>query len=437
MINVIRIGAVAAAAVAGLAGASSAQTPPPVRQIGVLERASTEHLASAATALRMPGGRVLINDVTAHRLVLLDSTLAKAIVVADTTGATGNAYGQQAGILIRYRGDTALFIDPASLSMLVVGPTGKIERVMAVPSSGDYRSRLTSDYLSTPGFDARGRLVYRYGGGEGYAVGGVLGMSKFPGSNDHFFDHPDSSLIFRVDLATRSIDSVDAYKTPRVKVVPVGDPQGFLTALTETNEPLPLVDDWAVLSDGTIAVVRGRDFHVDLLAANDRWTSAPKMPFDWQRLSDEQKLALIDSSYKAETEKFDRRANAMSGAPGRTTPGSTTTGGRGSGGGGAAPAGRQMVPMIMGRAELRDIPDYAPPFRSGAMHPDVDGNVWIRTTTMVKGQPVYDIVNRRGELVDRVQLPAFRTIAGFGTGVVYMAVQDAAGVVHVERARVR
>jgi hypothetical protein len=54
---------------------------------------------------------------------------------------------------------------------------------------------------------------------------------------------------------------------------------------------------------------------------------------------------------------------------------------------------------------------------------------------MMKGQPVYDIVNRRGELVDRVQLPPFRTIPRFPPGVVYMAVKDAAGVVHLQRAR--
>jgi hypothetical protein len=50
---------------------------------------------------------------------------------------------------------------------------------------------------------------------------------------------------------------------------------------------------------------------------------------------------------------------------------------------------------------------------------------------------VYDVVNRKGELVDRVQLPSFRTIAGFGPGVVYMAVKDEAGIVHLERARVK
>jgi hypothetical protein len=61
----------------------------------------------------------------------------------------------------------------------------------------------------------------------------------------------------------------------------------------------------------------------------------------------------------------------------------------------------------------------------------------VRTTTIVQDQPVYDIIDRHGVLVDRVQLPPFRTIAGFAPGVIYMAVKDAAGNVRLERARIR
>lgn len=49
------------------------------------------------------------------------------------------------------------------------------------------------------------------------------------------------------------------------------------------------------------------------------------------------------------------------------------------------------------------------------------------------GRPVYDVIDRHGALVDRVQLPAFCTIAGF---VIYMAVKDARGAVRLERARI-
>jgi len=96
-----------------------------------------------------------------------------------------------------------------------------------------------------------------------------------------------------------------------------------------------------------------------------------------------------------------------------------------------------MAPNVAVRPALGDLPDYMPPFTEGAVRADADGNLWVRTTTIVGGRPVYDIVNRRGELVDRVQLPPFRTVAGFGRGVVYMAVQDRTGVVHLERARIK
>ena len=68
---------------------------------------------------------------------------------------------------------------------------------------------------------------------------------------------------------------------------------------------------------------------------------------------------------------------------------------------------------------------------------DLDGNLWIRTSQNVDGRPVYDVVDRKGELIDRVQLPANRVLAGFGeNGVVYLAVRDGA-TAHLEKARIK
>lgn len=48
---------------------------------------------------------------------------------------------------------------------------------------------------------------------------------------------------------------------------------------------------------------------------------------------------------------------------------------------------------------------------------------------------IYDIVNREGQLVERVQLPPGRTLVGFGKGgVVYLANREGRGMV-LERAR--
>jgi hypothetical protein len=89
-----------------------------------------------------------------------------------------------------------------------------------------------------------------------------------------------------------------------------------------------------------------------------------------------------------------------------------------------------------------DLPDYKPPFFTGAVRADADGHLWIRTipTRGIAGGPVYDVVNAKGELVERVQLPANRTIVGFGEGgVVYLLARDASpgATSKLEKARVR
>jgi hypothetical protein len=75
-----------------------------------------------------------------------------------------------------------------------------------------------------------------------------------------------------------------------------------------------------------------------------------------------------------------------------------------------------------------ELPDYAPPFAAGAVRSDVEGNIWVRTSNVVNGGSVYDIVNAKGVLSERVLLPAGRVIAGFGRGMVYMGYRDGAGV---------
>ncbi|HEY9229141.1 MAG TPA: hypothetical protein VIP11_20995 [Gemmatimonadaceae bacterium] len=160
-----------------------------------------------------------------------------------------------------------------------------------------------------------------------------------------------------------------------------------------------------------------------------------KLPFAWERLDDARKTAIIDSANKQDQARADEQARMRAGRGG-----GGGSGGRGGGGGrgnrGAGPAERE-IPGIIVPADLADLPDYVPPFSPNAVYADADNNLWIRTSTMVDGRPVYDLVNRAGDLFDRVQLPSFRTIVGFGPGVVYMAVQDTSGGVRLERARIR
>src|SRR5262249_8741638 len=84
----ITVGALAVAT----AHVVGAQKPPAVRPLGPITRVSTEPLSSVATAVAISDGRVFVNDVLSRRVLLFDSTLSKAQVVADSTSATANAY---------------------------------------------------------------------------------------------------------------------------------------------------------------------------------------------------------------------------------------------------------------------------------------------------------------------------------------------------------
>jgi hypothetical protein len=107
-------------------------------------------------------------------------------------------------------------------------------------------------------------------------------------------------------------------------------------------------------------------------------------------------------------------------------------------GAGAAAGPRAPEITFIPPAEL---PDYKPPFFVGAVRADADGNVWVRTipTRAIPGGPVYDVINEKGELIDRVQVPADRTIVGFGPGgIVYLAARvSPSSPAVLERASVR
>jgi hypothetical protein len=347
--------------------------------------------------------------------------------VADSTSVTAKAYGARPGTLFAYRGDTAMFVDPASSSMPLLGPSGTILRVLAAPRANNRVPFILGNAFVTPGFDARGRLV-------GFTPVLITFPDQPAGKATTQTTMLDSVFIVRFDLVARTVDTVASYKNVRINQTIMRDEDGALTSIKITPDVLPMVDDWAVCPDGSIAIVRGRDYHVDWLDPDGTWRSTPKMAFDWQRIDDNQKTTLIDSALTAIKARRDSMDAAMANRGPMPGAGEGGRGGRGREGG--APGGTPPA-LVDGRPALTDLPDYRPPFTRGSTRADTEGNLWIRTTTLVKGQPVYDVVNHRGEIIDRVQLPPFRTVAGFGPGVVYMAVKDAGGVVHLERARIK
>jgi hypothetical protein len=412
--------------------------PPAIRPLGATVAASAESFGDLVAVRHLEGG-VLVNDVRGRRVVLLDERLGSPTVIADSTPATATAYAGRMAVLLPYRGDSSLFVDAATMSMLLIDERGRLtSRVMSIPRSQD--AGFISGLAGGAAFDHEWRLVYR-----AQPMPRMRPPQRSANGTMIFQppELPDSLPVLRVDLATRAVDTVGFVKVPRPRM-DVQQSEGRMTMRAVMN-PLPIVDEFAVLSDGSVAFVRGRDYHVDFVRPDGSRSSAPKVPFEWQRLSDEDKVAFLDSVRVAR----ERMANApgvaipgagaggqaiiggaaLGGAAGAQTiviggpggPGGAAPGGGGAGGPGAAAGGAATVAFVT----ADELPDYKPAFFSGFVRADADGRLWVRTipTKPIAGGIVYDVINGNGELIDRVQAPADRTIVGFGAGdVVYLRV---------------
>ena len=404
---------------------------PPVRPLGAIEATSNEKFGAVVTVRHTPGG-VLVNDIANRRLLRFDAKLAAFTVVADTTPATASAYSGRVANLIAYHGDSSLFIDAASSSMLVIDGAGQVARVMALPRSRD--AMVLGSAIGNAGMDAQGRLAYRAMPNMQFRMMGPPGAGGVPQPPEQ----PDTAPIVRVDLASRATDTLGYLKVPRPKVDIQRDEGTGRMTLNMIANPLPTVDEMVVTSDGSIAIVRGRDYHVDWIRPDGTRESSPKMPHNWQRLSEEEKVTFLDSLKAARERLLASQPQPAGPQPGGAT--TTTTGPDGqrqqttmvvSGGGpgvalgGGGPMG--MNSRNVSWVPANELPDYKPPFFNGMVRADGDGNIWVLTipTRGIPGGSVYDVINGKGELVDRVQVPAGRTVVGFGSGgVVYLAARD-------------
>ncbi len=426
----------------------AAQQLPPVRPLGAVTKVSPAELLGSVTSVRpLPDGGAIVNDLTRRQLLVLDADFKVKSVIADTTPATANSYSSRIAGLMQYRGDSSLFVDPQSLSMLVIDGKGEVIRVMAVPRPEDANFMIGGPF-GTPGVDPQGRIVYR-----GFVRPNMRGMNMGgppqPGQPFRTPQMADTAPVYRVNLATRALDTATYFKIPSSSVSMTQDDKGAMRISLMTN-PMPTVDDWALMPDGRIAVLRGKDYHVDWLGLDGTWSATPKIPYNWERIDDEGKQKFLDST-KVELEKqretLNRNlASGIAGAAQAMGGGAGGGGGMriemrmdgpGGGGGGRPQQGVQQISApAINMVPVKELPDYRPAFKQGAVRADHEGNLWIRTTQPSDAGAIYDVVNSKGELVDRVKVPFGRVISGFGPGVVYMGVQDEKGA-RLEMAKVR
>lgn len=165
---------------------------------------------------------------------------------------------------------------------------------------------------------------------------------------------------------------------------------------TYSVPPFSGSDQMLVAPDGRVAIVHHDPYSVDFISETGQRTRGEPIRYEKQRITED---------HKAEWRAAQRgRTNVMTtvDASGR----STTT-----------EPGGQQDPAVWGG-------DYMPPFLERALMFSNDGYLWVRRTGPAGDPPTFDVIDRSGNLVQKVVLPKRSRLVGFGNGAVYIARVD-------------
>lgn len=414
-------------ALAVAAPVSAQRTPAnvPIRPLGAVVQTSALTFQQIQHLRALSNGKVLVNDPGKRQVILLDSTLANPTVVVDSAGGA-NMYGMNAGALIPFAGDTTLFVDRSASAFLVIDPNGKVTRVMSMPP-GNAPTYLTNpSAYGFPGYSAKLGIVYRL----------PMPRPQFQrpqyGEPEVIKKYDDSALVMTMNIKRRSVDTLVKIATGSTVTMKMS----ANNMNTNSTTPIfPIFDDWTVTNDGAVAVLRGREYRIDFYDSIGVKTPGPRIPYAWKQVDDEERTRLVDSINAQRKKQFDdmiedMRKQALNpdqkigpsgekiilvdGMPIRTYGGE-----------------RMPPPTPPPQVLATDMPDYLPAVErsTGAFRADADNRLWIRPKPLAgtpkNGASVYDVTDRAGALIDRVQLPAGRTLVGFGPGgIVYVTTRD-------------
>lgn len=370
----------------------------PIRAVGPILARSTENVGPAVTVRGTSDGHVIVAAGSRQRVYAFDSTLRLVATVIDS--GSGSGMVRTAG-LISYLGDSTLLPDYAANVLVVVDGGGKAVRSLAAPHTDDLIFLGSPSVYGRPGLDPKGRLIYRApvrGNPRALESGDTQRSNRLRPS-------PDSSPILRGDFESRTVDTLTWMKTPtqeRVSMEYKPNPSGgsSLTMKVLIN-PFQMADEWAVLSNGTVAVIRTHDYHIDWVDQDGTRRSTEKMPTDWRRYSDSERTSRVDSMLKivrTQSQQSMAEINSMG-------------------------SGNGSFRIDIGVVPDSEFPTFWPPVLSGAVLSDLDAHLWILPTSSSNATNgfTYDVVNRDGRLFERVQLPKGRVLVGFGPNdVIYM-----------------
>ncbi len=182
-----------------------------------------------------------------------------------------------------------------------------------------------------------------------------------------------------------------------------------------SSVPLSAQDTWGVAPDGSIAVARVGEFHIEWISPDGSVTRGPAIPYDAVRIGTGEKEEFVLAS--------SRSGGGVGISVEMTSGGAVQMSFSRMGGSGRGP--REIDQYTW--------PDEKPPFYGGRIMVDGEGRAWLRRHVRAGADATYDVFDRRGRRVGTVTLANNKQIVGFGSDTVYAVAFDEVDLAYLER----
>lgn len=366
-----------------LAGPSEAQPDAAMRTLGAPASEHSEPFSSIGSLRELSDGRVLVTDIIEERILVLDLRRGRATSIGRI--GSGPVEFSRPGPLLPAGGDTTWMLDSDNARLVRIHPDGTLGQSFSLLArEGPFRTdesgtRVTVDRprssIHPQYIDPLGRMF------EEKRVGVSQRSDRIT---------RDSAAILRWDLTSGVADTLAWLYTASSFATATARPPGRVAVFTTSvHVPFNSRDAWAMGRDGSIAIVRAGEYHVEWITPDLRLIVGEPIPYERIRITESDREEAIGRTVAAAARAAERMP-VDAAAPD------------------LAPAMRRM-----------EWPGYKPPF-TGDPHVDPANRVWIPLTPSRVGDPVtYDVVDRTGRRVERVRMPPSTIIIGFGATSIY------------------
>ena len=356
------------------------QQEPAPRRLTAVPLKVTVDLATVSGARELKDGRILISDAKRAAVYAIDPKTGTTTQIGSAGG--GEMQYAQPGGFYAGTADTVYLLDRGQARVSLISPAGAIVGTRSIRRKGHSGSNDADPDLQQ--VDARALSYFL---DRGLRLGASVGAVS-----------TDSATLLRLDPSRQHLDTI-AFLRQAQKKVTQSDAHMQMTREIRGSPR----DGWGVAGDGSVAIVRAAPYRVEWYSATGRVTRGPAISFEPVPYTSEEKAAI------AATDAKSAASIGMAGAAGeeRKT---------------VAPAEDDLfAPAKMA---------FDPTF----VIVSSDGRVWVpRNQKFGIKSVVYDVFDRQGERVDRVELPPRNRVIGFGPSSIYTAERDEKGAVTLRK----